>query len=141
MDEFKIYIKAGFMAAIGFFEYLVGGIDNCIKTLLIFMVVDVLTGIRKAAMGHSEKSVKGYLDSEVMWKGGIKKLMIIVAIYVAVITRIKRIEVHDSYKDENGKKRLKVDIYFTAVGLINIPTEKEIRKIREELQQLTLKTA
>lgn len=73
MDEFKIYIKAGFMAAIGFFEYLVGGIDNCIKTLLIFMVVDVLTGIRKAAMGHSEKSVKGYLDSEVMWKGGIKK--------------------------------------------------------------------
>ncbi len=58
-----------------------------------------------------------------------------------VNTLIKRIEVHDSYKDENGKKRVKVDIYFTAVGLINIPTEKEMRKIREELQQLPLKIA
>lgn len=58
-----------------------------------------------------------------------------------VNTLIKRIEVHDSTKDENGHKHVPIDIYFTAVGIINIPTEKEILKLMDEMKQDTLKTA
>ena len=71
---------------VSFFEYLVGGFDNSIKTLLAFMIADVITGIRKAYMGKSEKSSKGYLDSQVMREGGIRKLLVFVVIYVATVT-------------------------------------------------------
>ena len=45
---------------------------------------------------------------------------------------IRRIEVHS--KDKETKK-VKVDIYFTAVGLFSIPTEKEIQAAMEEIRQ------
>jgi toxin secretion/phage lysis holin len=71
---------------VSFFEYLVGGFDNSIKTLLAFMIADVITGIRKAYMGKSEKSSKGYLDSRVMREGGIRKILVFIVIYVATVT-------------------------------------------------------
>ena len=71
---------------VNFFEYLVGGFDNSIKTLIAFMIADVITGLRKAYMGKSEKSSKGYLDSQVMRQGGIRKLLVILVIYVATVT-------------------------------------------------------
>ncbi len=40
---------------------------------------------------------------------------------------IERIEVHNNDKYD-GHCHVKVDIYFTAVGMIDIPTEKEIRE-------------
>ncbi len=49
-----------------------------------------------------------------------------------VNTLIKPIEVYVICKDENSKMRVKVDIYFTTVGVINIPNEKEMHKIIEE---------
>ena len=64
-------------------EYLVGGFDNGIKTLLIFMFTDVITGFMKAYVGKSEKSLNGHLKSYVMWKGGIKKALIIIVIYIS----------------------------------------------------------
>ena len=51
-----------------------------------------------------------------------------------VNTLIKRIEVHNSEK-RDGHKLVKVDIYFTAVGMINLPTEKEISEIMKEMQK------
>ena len=35
----------------------------------------------------------------------------------------------------NGRNRVKVDIYFTAVGMVNIPTETEIKAAMEEIQR------
>lgn len=35
----------------------------------------------------------------------------------------------------NGRNRVKVDIYFTAVGIVNIPTETEMKAAMEELQR------
>ena len=49
-----------------------------------------------------------------------------------VNTLIQRIEVHS--KDKVTKK-VKVDIYFTAVGLFSIPTEKELQAMMEEIRQ------
>ncbi len=45
---------------------------------------------------------------------------------------IRRIEIHS--KDKETKK-VKADIYFTAVGLFSIPAEKEIQAAMEEICQ------
>ena len=50
------------------------------------MVADVVTGIRKAYMGKSEKSSKGYLDSQIMWQGSVKKMLVIIVIYISTVT-------------------------------------------------------
>lgn len=47
---------------------------------------------------------------------------------------IERIEVHNNDKS-SGHCYVKVDIYFTAVGMIDIPTEKEIQAMVEEIRQ------
>lgn len=46
---------------------------------------------------------------------------------------IERIEVHNSDKS-SGHSHVKVDIYFTAAGMIDIPTEKEILATMEEIR-------
>ena len=46
---------------------------------------------------------------------------------------IERIEVHNSDKS-SGHSHVKVDIYLTAVGMIDIPTEKEILATMEEIR-------
>ena len=47
---------------------------------------------------------------------------------------IDRIEVHNNDKS-SGHCYVKVDIYFTAVGMIDIPTEEEIRTMIEEIKK------
>lgn len=46
---------------------------------------------------------------------------------------IERIEVHNNDKS-SGHCHVKVDIYFTAVGMIDIPTEQEILAMMEEIR-------
>ena len=46
---------------------------------------------------------------------------------------IERIEVHNNDKYD-GHCHVKVDIYFTAVGMIDIPTEEEIFLMMEEIK-------
>ncbi len=58
-----------------------------------------------------------------------------------VNTLIKRIEVHNSTKDENGRKHVPIDIHFTAVGIINIPSENDIKKAMEEMQSIAKASA
>lgn len=58
-----------------------------------------------------------------------------------VNTLIKRIDVHNSVKDDNGVKHVPIDISFTAVGIINVPTEKELITAMEKMREKLLKTA
>lgn len=58
-----------------------------------------------------------------------------------VNTLIKRIEVHNSARDSDGLKHVPIDIFFTAVGIIDIPTEQEILKLIAEMRENPLKTA
>ncbi len=44
----------------------------------------------------------------------------------------QRMEVHNNDKS-SGHCYVKVDIYFTAVGVMDIPTEKEIQARRKEI--------
>ncbi len=46
---------------------------------------------------------------------------------------IRRIEVHNNDKS-SGHCYVKVDIYFTAIGLIDIPTEDEIKSLMAKIQ-------
>lgn len=46
---------------------------------------------------------------------------------------IERIEVHNNDKS-SGHCYIKVDIYFTAVEMIDIPTEQEILAMMEEIR-------
>ena len=51
-----------------------------------------------------------------------------------VNTLIKRIEVHNSDRYD-GHCHVKVDIYFTAVGMIDRPSEEEIREMIVQMQK------
>ena len=42
---------------------------------------------------------------------------------------------------EHGHKNVPIDIYFTAVGIINIPTEEELIAAMEEMREKPLKSA
>lgn len=50
-----------------------------------------------------------------------------------VNTLIRRIEIHNSDRS-TGHVRVKVDIFFTAVGMIDLPTEEELKSLMEEIQ-------
>ena len=52
---------------------------------------------------------------------------------ILVNSLIERIEVHNNDKS-SGHCYVKVDIYFTAVGMIDIPTEQKILAMMEEIQ-------
>ena len=49
-----------------------------------------------------------------------------------VNTLIKRIEVHNR-ETRDGKGFVKVDIYFTAIGMFDIPSEKEINDVMRRM--------
>lgn len=51
-----------------------------------------------------------------------------------VNTLIDRIEVHEA-EIVDGRKNIRVDIFYSAVGLIRIPTDAEISKIIRELSE------
>lgn len=65
----------------------------------------------------------------------IRKCIDIEELTPALVNRlIQRIEVHKSEKVD-GRKRVKLDVYFTAAGLIDIPDEKELREMMEEIRK------
>ena len=67
---------------------LFGGWDTALKTLLIFMVLDWLTGaiILPAVFRKSPKSPNGALESRAGWKGLCRKGMIL--LYVLIAARL-----------------------------------------------------
>ena len=52
---------------------------------------------------------------------------------------IERIEIHTNEK-KHSHNNVKVDIFFTAVGLFSVPTEQELLQIFEEAKNKTLLT-
>lgn len=52
---------------------------------------------------------------------------------IIVNTLIKRIEIHNP-EIIDGQKKVKVDISFTAVGLISIPDSKELLHLMNEIR-------
>lgn len=63
---------------LGMMTYLIGGFDNLISTLLIFMLLDYLTGVIKAIY-------KKKLNSKISLKGIIKKIGYIFIVVIATL--------------------------------------------------------
>ena len=74
----KNIILAVTSAVGGFFVSFLGGVDTVLKALLIFMLVDYLTGLAVAFVFHkSNKTKNGGASSKEGFKGIVKKLCMI----------------------------------------------------------------
>lgn len=63
---------------------LFGGWDAALTTLVIFMVIDYITGLVLAGVFHqSKKSVSGGLNSTIGWKGICKKGVTLAIVLIA----------------------------------------------------------
>lgn len=58
----------------GLVAILFGGYDNALRTLLLLIAIDYITGILAASLRRSKKTRGGGLSSRAMWKGIVKKV-------------------------------------------------------------------
>lgn len=72
------YLKEIITIIGGVISFLVGGYDGISTFLLILMLLDIITGFIKAVF---EKK----LDPHIMYFGGMRKLSIIIVIYITVL--------------------------------------------------------
>lgn len=78
MDKILEILKIGVAGVTTFFAWLFGGIDGMIIALLVFIVVDYITGLM---CGYNEKK----LSSKVGFKGICKKIAILLFVAIANI--------------------------------------------------------
>jgi toxin secretion/phage lysis holin len=78
MNNMEKYFN-GIVAIIAtFFTYLFGSWDLALQVLIVFMVLDYVTGVLYAFISNQ-------LNSEVGFKGLVKKLMILVVLIIGVM--------------------------------------------------------
>lgn len=70
----------------GMLAQLVGGWDQAMMTLLLFMVIDYITGLIVAGAGKSTKTKSGSLNSHIGFIGLSKKFLVM--LYVIIATRL-----------------------------------------------------
>ena len=115
---------------------LFGGWDKALQTLLIFMVVDWITGgiLLPVVFGRSPKSPNGALESRAGWKGLCRKAMTL--FYVLVAAQLDNLLGIDYVRDA-------VCIGFIAnealsivenAGLMGIPLPEGIKRAVDVLQ-------
>ena len=82
----KIKIFTGIGAVCGCVTTLLGGWDAALATLLLFMLMDWVTGgiLLPAVFKKSPKSKNGALESRAGWKGLCRKGMMLLIVLVAV---------------------------------------------------------
>ena len=90
------------------------------------------------AVAKAEHSLKVFEQDKVdlrIFLETIRKCTDIKELTPEIVNRlIRRIEVHKSAKVD-GRKCVKLDVYFTAAGLIDIPDENELREMMEEIRK------
>lgn len=84
MNE-KMAVVCGTIGAVGsFIAQFLGGWDNAVITLIIFMAIDFATGLACAIFWNkSNKSENGALSSKACWQGIIKKICTILLVVCA----------------------------------------------------------
>ena len=113
-----------------FFTYLFGSWDLALQVLIVFMVLDYLTGVLHAYL-------IGQLSSEVGFKGLVKKCMILVVLIIGVMldrilgtgTWVFRTLVCYFYIANEGISLLE------NVGNIGIPIPNKIKNALEQLNK------
>ena len=80
----KVMILGGVGTVGGYLAYLIGGWDSAMATLVIFMIIDYLSGLAVAGIfKNSPKTEHGALNSHIGFKGLVKKAMILMIVLVA----------------------------------------------------------
>lgn len=125
----KNLISTGLGAILTTVIYLLGGLDIALKSLLILIVIDYLTGVGMAI--YNKK-----LNSKIGAKGIVKKVMYLLVVAVAVVI--------DNLTGESGVIRTLV-IYFFVVnegisiienlGKMNIPLPQKLLDTLEQLKK------
>ena len=81
-------MKAGICTAVGVLGSVLvgafGGWDSALKTLVIFMAIDYITGLMVAGVFHnSKKTASGTLESRAGFKGLCRKALILLFVLIA----------------------------------------------------------
>lgn len=85
MEKFKNLIIAVSAGVGGLLSNYLGGVDNMLRALLLFMTVDYITGLIVALVfKNSPKTETGAASSKASYKGLIKKVVMILLIAVMV---------------------------------------------------------
>lgn len=80
---------------------------------------------------------KQTVDLKMLYKG-LQEFTELKELTPTVVNKlIERIEIHNNEK-KHSHNNVKVDIYFTAIGLFDIPTEQQLLQAIEELQKQTI---
>ena len=90
MHEKMIAVCSGIGIVGSFIAKGLGGWDDAIITLIIFMIIDFIMGLLCALVfGKSDKSANGALSSAACWRGLVKKvctlLIVVMSHYIDVI--------------------------------------------------------
>lgn len=130
MKIMEKYFNAIVAVLATFFTYLFGSWDLALQVLIVFMILDYLTGVLHAYL-------IGQLSSEVGFKGLVKKCMILVVLIIGVMldrilgtgTWVFRTLVCYFYIANEGISLLE------NVGNIGIPIPNKIRNALEQLNK------
>ncbi len=115
---------------------MLGGWDIWLMALITVMILDILTGLIKAILMRSNKSESGGLSSASMFRGGIKKVFIL--LMVALGTVLDTI-----ISPDDVFIRIMVVSYYIAneslsilenVGACGVPLPKVLYKILDSLK-------
>lgn len=110
------------------FVYLVGGIDIAMKSLLIVIVIDYITGVISAI--YNKK-----LNSNIGLKGILKKFSYLIIVSLSVIL--------DRIVGDTGAIRTIVIYFFVAndgisivenIGKMGVPLPKKLTEVLEQLR-------
>ena len=110
------------------FVYLVGGIDIAMKSLLIVIVIDYITGVMSAIYNKN-------LNSTIGLKGILKKFSYLIIVSLSVIL--------DRIVGDTGAIRTLVIYFFVAndgisivenIGKMGVPLPKKLTEVLEQLR-------
>ena len=123
-------------AAAGAVAGLLGGWDTMLMVLVGCMVIDYITGWIVAILGKSQKTESGYLDSNIGFRGILKKCMIILMVLLGAM-------LDKAIGQQNVFRSMVVFFYIANEGLSilenmalsGVPFPKTIKKALEQLKQ------
>ena len=133
MEE-KIKWIISFIA--GILANFLGGWDIWLAALLTVMSLDIFTGILKAILMRSNKSESGGLNSVSMFRGGIKKIFILLMVALGTV-------LDSIISPDNVFIRVMVVSYYIAneslsilenIGACGLPLPKALYKILDSLK-------
>jgi len=130
MENFLSLVKLFFASMGGALGAVLGGVDGFLYALIVFVVVDYLTGVMVAVLNKELSSVIGF-------RGIFKKIIIFAFVAISYIIDQKII-------GEGGVIRTAVIFFYLSnegisilenASVIGLPVPKKLRQVLEQLKE------